>query len=150
MKSIKGLKTVIAISACTALTMGAVFAQEDTAAAQRTQEKAGIALEEVEKDYDGVTIETITPENQHVTDKSASVEIKYMPMYDEARIYYRCMYVTYDKGEAMNTVLACLEDFAKDHKYKRYTYLTRDKESYSKNPRGYNEAQYMSYVKFIR
>ena len=32
-------------------------------------------------------------------------------MYDEVRIYYTTLYVTYDRGEAMNTVLACLQDF---------------------------------------
>jgi len=71
-------------------------------------------------------------------------------MYDEARIYYTCMYVTYDKGEAMNTIMACVEDFMKDNQYYHYTYLARDREKYFKNERGYSMAQYMSYIKFTR
>ena len=71
-------------------------------------------------------------------------------MYDEVRIVYTCMYVTYDKGEAMNTVLACLKDFQKENQYYHYTYLTRDRERYFKNERGFSMAQYTSHVKFSR
>ena len=56
----------------------------------------------------------------------------------------------YDKGEAMNTVIACLQDFMKDNQYYHYTYLARDREKYFKNDRGYSMAQYMSYVKMTR
>lgn len=96
------------------------------------------------------TVRVIVPEDQHVTDRTASVRIEYEPMYNEARIYYSCMYVTYDKGEAMNTVLACLQDFMVDNKYYGYSYLARDRERYFKSDRGYNMAEYMSYVKFRR
>ncbi|MBQ9238513.1 MAG: hypothetical protein IJ191_04250 [Treponema sp.] len=96
------------------------------------------------------TVRVIIPENQHVTDKTASVRIEYEPMYDEARIYYTCMYVTYDKAEAMNTVIAILEDFMKENHYYHYQYMARDRERYFKNERGYNMAQYMSYVRFTR
>lgn len=96
------------------------------------------------------TVRVIVPEDQHVTDRTASVRIEYEPMYDEARIFYSCMYVTYDKGEAMNTVLACLQDFMVDNKYYGYSYLARDRERYFKSDRGYNMAEYMSYVKFRR
>ncbi|MBR7063872.1 MAG: hypothetical protein IKI31_01765 [Treponema sp.] len=102
------------------------------------------------KGYDEKTTRIIVPENQHVTDKTASVKIAYTPMYDEVRIVYTCMYVTYDKGEAMNTVLACLQDFQKENQYYHYTYLTRDREKYFKNERGYSMAQYTSHVKFSR
>lgn len=102
------------------------------------------------KDYDETTVRVIIPQNQHTTDKTASVKIEYTPMYDEVRIYYTCMYVTYDRGEAMNTVMACLEDFQKDNQYFHYRYLRRDRERYFKNDRGYNMAQYMSNVKFSR
>lgn len=73
-----------------------------------------------------------------------------MPMYDEIRIYYECMYVTYDKGEAMNTVLACLEDFQLEHKYFRYRYLRDDKERFFKDDRGRRKAQYISHLQFER
>lgn len=135
------MKKSLLASALALLALCAAFAQDATATTED---------EEAAKYADRTTVETIVPENQHITDKTATVEIKYMPMYDEARVYYRCMYVTYDKGEAMNTVMACLEDFAKEHQYKHYSYLARDKESYSKSSRGYNMAQYMSHVKFTR
>jgi hypothetical protein len=54
--------------------------------------------------------EIIIPKDFHSKDTSASVKIEYSPMYDEVRIYYECMYVTYDRGEAMNTVLEVLAD----------------------------------------
>ena len=61
--------------------------------------------------------EIIIPKDFHSKDTSASVKIEYSPMYDEVRIYYECMYVTYDRGEAMNAVLECLDDFRIEHKY---------------------------------
>lgn len=94
--------------------------------------------------------EVIIPKEQHVYDNTASVKIEYMPMYDEVRIYYECMYVTYDRGEAMNTVLECLADFQTEHKYSSYRYLRDDKEKYFKDDRGRRKTQYISYVKFIR
>ena len=83
-------------------------------------------------------------------DKNASVRIEYQPMHDEARIYYECMYVTYDRGEAMNTVLEVLADFQIEHKYIGYKYLRDDKEKYFKDDRNRRKAQYISYVKFTR
>ena len=94
--------------------------------------------------------EVIIPKEQHCTDQSASVRIEYMPIYDEVRIYYECMYVTYDRGEAMNTVLQCLADFQQEHKYYSYRYLRNDKERFFKDDKGRRKAQYMSYLKFSR
>lgn len=56
----------------------------------------------------------ITPKEQHTTDKTASIKIEYIPMVDEVRIYYTSMYVTYDAGEAMNSIQGCLKDFTKE------------------------------------
>ncbi len=95
-------------------------------------------------------IEVIIPENNHATDQTATVRIEYLPMYDEVRIYYECMYVTYDRGEAMNTVLQCLADFQKENKYYSYRYLRNDKERFFKDDKGRRKAQYMSYLKFSR
>lgn len=94
--------------------------------------------------------EIIIPADQHCTDQTASVRIEYLPMYDEVRIYYECMYVTYDRGEAMNTVLQCLADFQTEHKYYSYRYLRDDKERFFKDDKGKRKAQYMSYLKFSR
>lgn len=131
------MKKIFAVLFCFLFTFGMAFAQD-----------ADIANEE--KDYTARTVKTIVPENQHTTDKTASVKIEYTPMYDEVRIYYTSMYVTYEKGEAMNTVMACLEDFMKENQYFHYTYLRPDRERYFKNDRGYSMAQYMSYLKFSR
>lgn len=110
-----------------------------------------------ENNYDAETFETqkttteiIVPKEQHIVDQTANVKIEYMPMYDEVRIYYECMYVTYDRGEAMNTVMECLLDFQKEHKYSGYKYLKDDKEKYFKDDRNRRKAQYISYVKFHR
>ena len=94
--------------------------------------------------------EIIIPKDFHSKDTSASVKIEYSPMYDEVRIYYECMYVTYDRGEAMNAVLECLDDFRVEHKYNVYRYLKDDKEKFFKDDRGRRKAQYNSYVKFYR
>lgn len=111
-----------------------------------------MSSEMTEDDYEeGKTkTEIIVPENQHTTDQTANVKIEYLPMYDEVRIYYECMYVTYDRGEAMNTVLQCLADFQQDHKYYNYRYLRNDRERFFKDDKGRRKAQYMSYVKFSR
>ena len=94
--------------------------------------------------------EIIIPKDFHSKDTSASVKIEYSPMYDEVRIYYECMYVTYERGDAMNAVLECLDDFRVEHKYNVYRYLKDDKEKFFKDDRGRRKAQYNSYVKFYR
>ena len=112
---------------------------------------APVADEDLEL-YEETKLQTLTivPENQHCTDKNANVKIEYSPMYDEVRIYYETLYVTYDKGEAMNTVMACLQDFQKDNQYYSYNYLKRDSERYFRDDRGQRKAQYSAYLKFNR
>ena len=94
--------------------------------------------------------EIIVPKNFHTEDSTASIKIEYSPMFDEVRIYYECMMVTYDKGQAMNAVLECLEDFRVEHKYNLYRYLKEDKTKYFKDDKKRSKAQYYSYVKFYR
>jgi hypothetical protein len=156
------MKKIIVVSFCFLFSLGMIFAQDTGAAKAAEPAKTAPTTSTTttttetttdtatDKQFDSKTVKEIIPQNQHTTDKTASVKIEYTPMYDEARIYYSCMYVTYDKGEAMNTVIACIEDFMKENQYYHYTYLRRDRESYFKNERGYNMAQYMSYVKFTR
>ncbi len=117
---------------------GNIFAQSEVSALSDDKDKMDLSKK------------VIVPEVQHTTDKTAKVKIDYIPMTDEARIYYTAMYVTYDSGEAMNAVLGCLEDFTKQNKYYHYTYLDRDRERYFKDDRGISWAQYVSHVKFIR
>ena len=154
------MKKIITILTCLLFAAGTIFAQDAAAASNAAPSNSASSTDKSDpstpeesynnKGYDEKTMRVIVPENQHTTDKTASVKIEYTPMYDEARIYYTCMYVTYDKGEAMNTIMACLEDFMKDNQYYHYTYLSRDREKYFKNERGYSMAQYMSYIKFTR
>lgn len=126
-------------------------------------------LNEGKFDSEKTKLEVIIPEEQHVTDKNADVKIEYFPLYDEVRIYYTTLLVTYDRGEAMNTVLACLQDFQtrfsadKDYHYseedgigtkksfayyRSYSYLKPDRERVFKDDRGQRKAQYISHVKF--
>lgn len=92
----------------------------------------------------------IVPEEQHVTDKNASVKIEYSPIYDEVRIYYETLYITYDRGEAMNTIIACLQDFQKENKYINYKYLKPESQKFFKDDRGQRKAQWSAYLKFTR
>ena len=92
----------------------------------------------------------IIPEEQHTTNKTASVKIEYTPLTDEAHVYYTCMAVSYDQGEAMNTVLACLQDFQKENQYYSYKYLRKDSVKYFKDDKNMKWATYHSYVKFNR
>jgi len=96
------------------------------------------------------TTYVIVPENSHCTDKNATVKIEYSPIYDEVRIYYETLYVTYDRGEAMNTVIACLQDFEKEYKYQTYKYLKPEVQKYFKDDRGQRKAQWSAYLKFNR
>ncbi len=107
--------------------------------------------------YDDLTREpqdsltrTIVPEDQHVVNKTASVKIEYTPLTNEVRIYYTVMAVSYDQGEAMNSILACLEDFQKQNQYYGYKYLAKDKTKYFKDDKNLKWATYSSYVKFAR
>ena len=105
---------------------------------------------EEEMETQKLVTEVIIPKDQHLYDETASVKIEYMPLYDEVRIYYECMYVTYDRGEAMNTVLECLADFQKEHKYFDYRYLSNDRERFFKDDNGRRKAMFISHVKVLR
>ena len=94
--------------------------------------------------------EVIIPKEFHAQDQSASIKIEYSPMYDEVRIYYECMFVTYDNGDPMNAILECLNDFRVEHKYNLYRYLKEDREKPFKDDRGQRRVVYSSYLKFSR
>lgn len=132
------MKKILAIFACLSVFCTVIFAE-----AIDTTDFDTVTKFEKEK----LIEETIIPEDQHCADKNAKVWIVYRPAYHEAYIYYETMYVTYEEGEAMNTVIAVLEDFCKDKKYKHYNYLEADKTKYRKSDRG-NKATYSSHVKF--
>ena len=143
------------------LTLLAVFAVLSTALFAAPY---GDDFAEREKyDAEKTTTKTIIPEDQHCTDKNGKVWIEYTPIHDELRIYYETLYVTFDKGEAMNTVMACLQDFLKEYKYytyegttengKRYynyKYMEDDKVKYFKDDRGQRRTMYSAHVKLTR
>lgn len=112
-----------------------------------------------------LTKKIISPKNQHLEpeDKTGKVVIEYIPMTDEARVYYTCMYESYEKGRAMNAILGCLEDFLADSRnpevsvtdgreYYRYRYMDKDRERYyrDKDNRRLKWTEYSVHVKFIR
>lgn len=139
------MKKLIALFACLTLFTTVLIAQQHTA-----DPNSDDPFEREFFEDNKTSTQIIIPEDQHCTDKNASVKIEYSPVYDEVRIYYETLYVTYDRGEAMNTVMACLQDFQKEHKYFHYRYLKDDKERFFKGDRGQRKAQYFSYVKFSR
>ena len=130
------MKKSIAIIFTIMLAAGSVFAQSTASALP--DEKVDISTK------------TIIPQDFHTTEKTAKVRIEYIPMSDEARIFYTAMYVRYEEGEAMNSVMHCLEDFCKENKYYRYSYMEKDKEKFFKDDRGINWAQRCSHVRLIR
>ena len=115
---------------------GAVFADE---------------VEDLLKEPVSNEIQTIIPEDQHVTNKTAKVRLEYTPLTDEVRLYYTCAAVQFDQGEAMNTALAVLKDFQEKNQYYSYKYMRRDSVKYYKDEKtGFKWAQYFSYVRFQR
>lgn len=91
-----------------------------------------------------------------------SIMMEYSPLYNEVRIYYTCMMTQFDRGEAMNAVLAVMQDFMELNKYKNtegkeftkeryfhYSYLVPDKEKYFRDGR-FKKAQYISYIKLSK
>ena len=115
---------------------GAVFADE---------------VEDLLKEPVSNEIQTIIPEDQHVTNKTAKVRLEYTPLTHEVRLYYTCAAVQFDQGEAMNTALAVLKDFQEKNQYYSYKYMRRDSVKYYKDEKtGFKWAQYFSYVRFQR
>jgi len=129
-----------------ALILGAALFAQGITGRGSSEDYGDIEIFEADK----TKTEIIIPKDIHSTDQTASVRIEYMPIHDEVRIYYECMNVTYDRGEAMNAVLECLNDFRVEHKYNTYRYLKEDKESFKKDDKGRRKAIYTSHVKFYR
>lgn len=93
---------------------------------------------------------TITPEDQHVTNKTASVKMEYTPLTDEVIVYYTVLAVSYDQGEAMNSILECLNDFKTQYGYYSYKYLKKDSVKYFKDEKGMKWATHRQWVKFSK
>lgn len=144
------MKKTFIIFTCLTIFSTFIFAQSKNNDSEWTAPSAVREVTEEEYETEKTQTLSIVPENQHTNDKNASVRIEYSPLYDEVRIYYTTLYVTFEKGEAMNTVIAVMEDFMKEHKYFHYRYLKKDRERYFKDDRGQRMAEYSSYLKLSR
>lgn len=103
------------------------------------------------------SVQVIVPENPHfVTDvtgkapANAAIRIEFIQGYDEARVYYSCMEIAFEKSDAMTTIAECLEDFQVAHQYFHYKYLRPDRVRYYTDARGIKMAEYVSFVKFTQ
>ena len=137
------MKKILTLLTVFAVLMGAVFAETIGDNPEDPFERERFEREKL-------TTQIIVPEDQHCTDKNASVKIEYQPMHDELRIYYETLFVTYDDGEAMNTVMAVLQDFIKKEKYYNYRYMEKDKKKSFKDERNQRKTVYSSHVKLSR
>ncbi len=134
------MKKTFAILATLLLFTGVAFAQSSVSALPNDDSKVDLSKK------------IITPADQHLMpgDKTGKIVIEYIPMVDEVRITYTCMYNLYEPGNAMNSIMGCLEDFTKENKYYHYRYMENDRERYFKDERGIRWAQYISHVKLTR
>ena len=143
------MKKILALLAVFAVLMGSVFAET-------IGDNPDDPFERDRFEKEKLTTETRTMDLNDVglsgseIDKNATVKIEYQPMHDELRIYYETLTVTFDQGEAMNAVKACLEKFIKDEKYYNYRYMENDKVKSLKDSRGQRKTIYSSHIKLIR
>lgn len=105
--------------------------------------------------YADSTTRTIDIEDKypelHPSATNVTIQLEYTPLTGEVRLYYTCMAATFDQGEAMITAQAVYDDFAKENKYKHYTYKAKDKTKYFKEEeKNVRMATYSSYVLFTR
>jgi hypothetical protein len=107
------------LSILIALSLAAAFVYAD----ETDDIMENLSKEELYEEQKTKSVE-IVPKDQHLgDDKKAKVRMTYNPYYDEVRIYYTTSFTTFDQGEAMNAVLGCLQDFAKENGYTNYRYL---------------------------
>lgn len=143
------MKKLLTLLTVFAVLMGSVFAEtigdnpEDPFERERF-EKEKLTTQTITMDLNDVGL------SSSEIDKNATVKIEYQPMHDELRIYYETLLVTFDTGEAMNAVKACLEKFVKDNKYYNYKYMEKDKAKNFKDDRGQRKTVYASHVKLVR
>jgi hypothetical protein len=143
------MKKILALFTVFAVLMGSVFAQTigdnpDDPFERERFEKEKLTTQTSMMDLNDVGL------SASEIDKNATVKIEYQPMHDELRIYYETLMVTFDKGEAMNAVKACLEKFVKENKYYNYRYMETDKVKSIKDDRGQRKTIYSSHIKLIR
>ena len=162
------MKKIIVFLACLTAFVSVAFAQEfkDPTAEMETmkkieQEKTTTHTIIVPDGFGGLSDKKYMDEEEALG--GGNIKIEFSPLYDEVRIYYTTMMVNYNRGKAMNTVMAVLQDFLSvteftntegatvpKERYYHYKYLQPDKEKYYKNERKVAMAQYFSYLKFTK
>ena len=122
------MKKILSVLAVFAVLVGSVFAQTIGDNPDDPFERERFEKEKLTTQVNtAILSEIYTDLGLSGADKNASIKTEYQPMHDELRIYYETLYVTFDKGEAMNAVKACLEKFVKDKKYYNYKYMDDDR-----------------------
>ena len=143
------MKKILTLLAVFAVLMGSAFAETigdnpDDPFERERFEKEKLTTQTLTMDLNEVGL------SANEIDQNAVVRIEYQPMHDELRIYYETLLVTFDTGEAMNAVKACLEKFVKDNKYYNYKYMENDKVKSIKDDRGQKKTIYASHIKLVR
>ena len=143
------MKKILTLLAVFAVLMGSVFAETIGDNPDDPFERDRFEREKLTTQVLTMDLTTVGLKDSEI-DKNASVKVEYSPMHDELRIYYETLYVTFDKGEAMNAVMACLQKFIKDNKYYNYKYMEDDRIKYFKDDRGQRRGMYSSHIKLVR
>lgn len=143
------MKKILTLLAVFAVLMGSVFAETIGDNPEDPFERERFEREKLTTETIMMDLTTVGLKDTEL-DKNATVRIEYQPMHDELRIYYETLFITFDKGEAMNTVKACLEKFVKDYKYYNYRYMGKDGTKSIKDDRGQRKTIYSSHVKLTR
>jgi hypothetical protein len=78
---------------------------------------------------------------------TAAVKIEFIPVTEEARIYYTCATSLFDQGAAMNTIKDRLATFVKEKGSYFYTYQKPDETKFDYEAK---KTTYISYVRFLR
>ena len=143
------MKKILTLLAIFTVLMGSVFAETvgdnpDDPFERERFENEKLTTKLITMDLTNVGL------GENERDKNASVRIEYRPMHDDLYIYYETLYITYDDGEAMNAVKACLEKFQKDEKYYSYRYMGAQKTKHYKDDRGQRKTVYSAHVKLSR
>ncbi len=143
------MKKIVTLLALFAVLMGSVFAQTIGDNPEDPFEREKYENEKLTTKVMTMDLTTVGLKDSEI-DKNATVKIEYQPIHDELRIYYETLYVTFDKGEAMNAVMACLQKFIKENKYYNYRYMEDDRIKYFKDDRGQRKGMYSSHIKLVR
>ena len=136
------MKKIFALCAAALLAVGMVFAQSEE-----------ITIDE--NPYADTATRVMTVDDKypelHPHAGTVKLSLEYTPVSGEVLVYYECLAASYDQGEAMNSIDAVLEDFARDNQFTRLPKIVKkDKATYFKTDNGLRMARYRRWVRFER